>query len=149
MADADGAPGVLGELYQVFELSGDRCGIVDVVKEDVAPRIAHGVFRGEFLGDRAYGGSAVDEVEPRMAVHLFHEPLHVAGMLRDEAAHMVVDADDMGNGFDIVLDGALELPVGHVQRHAARPQAVAFDRFHGQVQQHLLAGLVRRIGQPF
>jgi hypothetical protein len=82
-----------------------------------------------------------------MAAHLVHQPHHVAGMAGQQAAHVVVDAAHMGYRRQILLQGADELGLGHVQGDAARIQGPMIHRGHGQVQDDLLVHRVGAHGQ--
>jgi hypothetical protein len=70
-------------------------------------------------------------------------------MLRQQTAHVVIQATDMWHGFDIGAQGTYKLPVRHVQREYAGfpPGGMMTNRLHRQVQHDFLLTGMRLPGQ--
>lgn len=131
MTDSNGRTSAFGDGDQAFELCDDRFGVGVVIEEDVAFGIGDAVLVRHLLRHAAFRGAAIDKEQLRMGLDQFHQPLHVTGMLREQTAHVVVDADHIRHSSEVFLNGVQELGVCHVQGNAAGTERIALRRLHG------------------
>ncbi len=147
MTDADRHSVRARPREQPLPLRFDRRGRRIGVEEHVAAQRRHAVFaRG---GETHAGGRrvAVDEEQRLAPAQLVHEPAHAVGLLRQQAAHVVADADDERHGGEIGREhgGELGARLPDLKRAGAGILG-AGQRLHRQMQHDLLAlrvGLAR------
>lgn len=134
MADGDGlAPG-LGQCQELVELLVDRGQGAFVVEKDIAIGGGDALLPCQASGQAPRIGEAVDEEEVALRLDALHQPVHGLVVGGEQTAHVVVDADDGGQGVQAVEEGAEELLALHAQTQTALVQADLMQGLHGQVQ---------------
>lgn len=90
--------------------------------------------------DRARGRPAVDVHQVAVLAQRLHDPRHRFQLRRQDTAHVIVDADGIGYGREVVNHGLHDLLATHPEDDCARPELlVAVLGLHRQVHQHILA----------
>jgi hypothetical protein len=118
------------------------------IQEHVPLDRRHALFRCNLQRNAAMRGVTVDEVEPAGAQNLFHEPAHVAGVTRKQAAAMAVHAHRKRHGIYCGREGIGERFAGRIEGNRARfCRIVMINRLQREMQQHFLAALPGRLRQ--
>ncbi len=141
-------PLVAGGLQQLRKLSFERPGSAGIrVEKDVPAGVGDGVSGCGQRGDRLVVSPAVDEKQRWIFRKDIHQPAHFPAALRQQAAHVVVDARHGRVLGEFVAHPLLELVLGHVQRQFVRLSRMpVLQRLHGQVKHDFVAvsGSLRR-----
>jgi len=80
---------------KALEMFSDACGVAVIVQKNIAADIGHLIFHGDLLGNAGFGGIAIDKIEAIVLVEFLHQPQHMARVLGEQAAHVIVDASNM------------------------------------------------------
>jgi len=96
MADTDRTPATFGYLHQFVQLGADKCFAGDMIQKDAAAGGGNTFFLRNILRHRIICGSAIDEEQSKHRQG-FHHSMHGGRIACQLAAHVIVDAGDVGN----------------------------------------------------
>ena len=122
MADADGETPPLGERHQPLELPRDVIALRRVIQKHVPLQVRNPVSSRHALSDGFTGGSAVEKVKVAPGFDGLHEPTHGLGLSGQQAAHVIADSRDVGNGRQVRIHRLDELLSRHALGKTARAQ---------------------------
>ena len=137
----------LWSVLSALELPADSDRRRVRIQEDVPLDGVDTGFFGDTQRDAAVGRVTVDEKQRTVVLNLVHQPLHVTGVSRQEAAAVIVDADRARHGSQRVVEGTREGHAAHVERNGSGFAAGVVDRgLQRQVHEHFLAVRQRGVG---
>ena len=91
---------------------------------------------------------AVDEEQVVSFADLFHEPLHVTRVAREQRAAVAVDADDMRHRGKCLVDNHVDARLAHVEVNLGRLAAgVVLVCLQRQMQKNVFAQPMRVFGE--
>lgn len=103
---------------------------------------------GSTLGDRLVGGPAIDKKQFSTTGKCLHDPGHGPWVAGEQTAHVVVQADHMGNGPQALQQGRLEGRFRHMQGQRPGTRVGAIMGGHRKMQHHLLPSLMGLLRKP-
>ena len=139
VTDRHGMPLAFGDALDLGEAIENSIRAWLVVEKYVASRVRYALPASLVGRDRSWRGEGVDE-QQLPSVQLAHDPLHAVAVGGEARPHVVVDADESGKTQEMGAQSGHQLmsPEAGQQRAGTRPFLP--DRFHGDMQQQLVAG---------
>lgn len=138
MADGNRlAPG-FGQAQELVELFVDGSHRALIVEKDIPVGGGNPGLFCQVSGQALGAGEAVDEKEIALCLDALHQPAHGLVVGGEQAAHVVVDANDGRQGIQAVKEGAKELLALHAHAQAALVESGLVQGLHGQVQNDFL-----------
>ena len=123
--------------------------IAAVVIQKYIPRQPRNARRFGLPGGTTVGNGAAVDKEQLALLRDVHGPAHFLAVLGQQAAHMIVEAADVRDDIQTVIQRLLELLFGHVRVQATGTQRHARSIGHRRMQHHVMALLPGLFGQSF